>query len=146
MEQTASPSALDAEDPLEVMAPFGRLVHLTSFIGREHEIAWVRGRLESGQRLLTITGPGGVGKTRLAMAVAGSIDTRAVFTDGVVVVEMAPVADQTLVLPTIARALGVVAEDQGNGAAVCSRYRLRSCRRPPCTTLVSSPLLYGGTS
>jgi predicted ATPase/DNA-binding CsgD family transcriptional regulator len=112
MEQTASPSALDAEDPLEVMAPFGRLVHLTSFIGREHEIAWVRGRLESGQRLLTITGPGGVGKTRLAMAVAGSIDTRAVFTDGVVVVEMAPVADQTLVLPTIARALGVVAEDQ----------------------------------
>lgn len=113
MDQAAAHSpTLDAEDPLDSVTAFGGLVHLTSFIGRDAEVAWVRDRLEAGQRLVTITGPGGVGKTRLAAAVASSIDTASTFPDGVVVVAIAPVADETLVVPTIARALGVVAEDQ----------------------------------
>ena len=81
----AHPVSAFPEEPHESAIAFGRLVHLTSFIGREAEVAWVRNRLESGQRLLTITGPGGVGKTRLAAAVAASIDTETVFPDGCVV-------------------------------------------------------------
>jgi non-specific serine/threonine protein kinase len=87
-------------------------VQLTSFIGREDEIAWVGGRLEAGQRLITITGPGGVGKTRLAYAVAESTRRSGRFPDGYAVVTLASVADERLVIPTIARTLGVMADDE----------------------------------
>jgi predicted ATPase len=56
-------------------------------------------------RLLTLTGPGGVGKTRLAIAVASSAANA--FADGVAFVELAPVANPALILPTFARTLGV---------------------------------------
>ena len=91
--------------------PSGRPSPLTSFIGREHEVAAVAALLRGGQRLVTITGPGGVGKTRLALAVASALDGSPLFPDGDVFVGLASVADEALVVPTIARALGVVAED-----------------------------------
>lgn len=76
-------------------------------LGRDQEIAYVRSLLEeSTQRLVTLTGLGGVGKTRLAFAVAQASQDR--YRDGVVVLSLAPISDAELVLPEIARALGVV--------------------------------------
>ena len=86
--------------------------YLSSFIGREAETAWIRGRLAAGQRLITISGPGGVGKTRLAYAVADSIGAMDRFVDDCVVVPLASVAEARLVIPTIAHAFGVVVENE----------------------------------
>ena len=69
-------------------------LQLTSFIGREAEIAEVK-RLLAGTRLLTLTGVGGCGKTRLALQVAGFL--RADYPDGVWMVELAPLSEPTLV-------------------------------------------------
>lgn len=78
----------------------------TAFIGREHEIEVVRGRLlDVETRVLTLLGPGGVGKTRLAVQVAGEVAGD--FTNGVTFVSLAPVSDPELVLSTIAHAVGV---------------------------------------
>lgn len=75
-------------------------------IGRERETADLTAMLSNGTaRLITLTGPGGVGKTRLALAVAHEMT--AAFDGGVVFVALAPVRDASLVVPTIARAIGV---------------------------------------
>lgn len=77
---------------------------LTSFVGREHEIAEVK-RLLAGARLLTLTGTGGCGKTRLALQVAtGSLEE---YRDGVWFVDLAPLSDPALVPQAVAFALGV---------------------------------------
>ncbi len=82
------------------------LAPLTRFIGREREIAAASDLLRHHRvRLLTLTGPGGVGKTRLALRVAETVQEA--FADGVVFVPLAPVRDPNLVLPAIASALGV---------------------------------------
>ncbi len=78
-------------------------IQLTSFIGREREIEEVK-RLLSETRLLTLTGVGGVGKTRLALQIAAQVLDE--FKDGVWLVELAPVADPALVPQTVASALG----------------------------------------
>ncbi|MDQ3548191.1 MAG: AAA family ATPase [Chloroflexota bacterium] len=75
-------------------------------IGREREIEAVQTLLaQPDVRLLTMTGPGGVGKTRLALAVAEH--ARDAFRDGVALVLLAPLSDQTLVIPTIAAAFNI---------------------------------------
>jgi predicted ATPase len=75
-------------------------------IGREGELASARGLLlDEAVPLLTLTGPGGVGKTRLALSVAD--DVKRDFNDGGLFVDLAPLGDADLVLPAIARALGV---------------------------------------
>jgi len=79
-------------------------LQLTTFIGRVHEIAEVT-RLLSRTRLLTLTGAGGSGKTRLAIQVAA--DLLEAFPDGVWWTELAPLADPELVPRTVATALGV---------------------------------------
>jgi predicted ATPase/DNA-binding CsgD family transcriptional regulator len=79
---------------------------LTSLIGREREIGLTQRMLQQPDlRLVTLTGPGGVGKTRLALAVAAKLAED--FPDGIVYVWLAPIADAGLVLPALARALGV---------------------------------------
>ncbi len=78
----------------------------TSLIGREVELATLRERLvRQLARLLTITGTGGVGKTRLLREVA--LQVKDDFQDGVYFVELASVADAGLVVPTIVRVLGL---------------------------------------
>src|SRR5439155_2798685 len=72
-------------------------VQLTPLIGRERELAEVTALLrEEGARLLTLTGTGGTGKTRLALQAAA--DAVEVFVDGVFFVSLAPIRDQELVL------------------------------------------------
>jgi excisionase family DNA binding protein len=79
---------------------------LTPFLGRDREVAAVVAVLNRPElRLLTLTGPGGVGKTRLALRVAEALAAR--FGDGVAFVPLASVADASLIPSTVAQALGV---------------------------------------
>ncbi len=76
-----------------------------SFVGRAAELAELRSLVAGGSRLVTITGPGGIGKSRLALQVAAdALDGAG---DGVWLVELAPVADPELVARTVAAVLGV---------------------------------------
>jgi predicted ATPase/class 3 adenylate cyclase len=79
-------------------------MQLTSFIGREREIAEVKALL-SKARLVTLTGSGGAGKTRLALQVAADVVEG--YRDGVWLAEFAPISDPALVPKTVASALNV---------------------------------------
>src|ERR671932_747809 len=83
----------------------------TALIGREAEVAALGALLQrEGIRLVTLTGAPGIGKTRLALEVAGT--QREEFEDGIYVVDLAPLRDPELVAPTIARVLDIP-EDGG---------------------------------
>jgi predicted ATPase/DNA-binding SARP family transcriptional activator len=79
-------------------------IALTSFVGREREIAEVQ-RILATTRLLTLAGPGGCGKTRLAIETAAAM--LPAYRDGVWLVELAALADPALVPQSVAAALGV---------------------------------------
>ncbi len=86
-------------------SPHGLPLQRTRFIGRERELTELRSMLAGGARLVTVTGAGGSGKTRLALqvAAAGLDDARG----GVIFVPLAPVQEPALVAATIALAAGV---------------------------------------
>jgi predicted ATPase len=89
--------------------------HPTPFVGRVVEAAALKSLLEQPEvRLVTITGPGGIGKTRLGLEVASRcVDS---FRDGVKLVKLASVTDPRLILPEIARVLGT--PDRVDGLSV----------------------------
>jgi predicted ATPase/DNA-binding SARP family transcriptional activator/DNA-binding CsgD family transcriptional regulator len=93
------------EPPLEEHPGAHNLpVQRTSFVGREREIVELK-RLLSMTGLLTLTGAGGSGKTRLALEVAGELAS--LYPDGVWLVELAPLSDPDLVAQQVAKALSV---------------------------------------
>ena len=98
-------------------------VPLTSFIGREREIARVSALLrDNATRLVTLSGPGGVGKTRLALAIAQEVAGD--FADGVVWVDLAPIRDPALLLAMVAAALELApAPDRDPTEHVVQRLR-----------------------
>ncbi len=80
--------------------------HLTSLLGRERDVNAISALLLRGEvRIVTLTGPGGVGKTRLALHVAGQLQDE--YPDQVVTVDLASTTSSELVLPAIARAFGI---------------------------------------
>ena len=79
---------------------------LTPFVGRDDEIRAIAALVEAPNvHLVTLTGPGGIGKTRLAIQVGERLASS--FTGGAVFVDLAPLRDPALVLPAIATALGL---------------------------------------
>ncbi|MEA2613266.1 MAG: hypothetical protein QOI52_1225, partial [Chloroflexota bacterium] len=100
------PRSLDAR-------PNNLPTQLTTFVGRDKELAEAV-TLLGGTRLLSLTGPGGTGKTRLSLQVAAAAADD--FPDGIWFVALEPVRDPALVAPTIARVLGVA--DNRNRPAI----------------------------
>ena len=104
----------------------GRLpVRLTPLVGRDGELGEVT-RALAGCRMLTLTGPGGAGKTRLALAAAGELAAR---DWDVAWVELAPLADAPLIAPALAGRLGVQ-ETPGVEPAAAIAAHLAAYRRP----------------
>jgi transcriptional regulator with XRE-family HTH domain len=106
-EQRAALEAAARRPPEPVRAtgrPHNLPAELTSFVGRERELAEVRG-LVASSRLVTLTGAGGCGKTRLALRVAG--DLIGAYADGVWLVDLAPLADEARVPQAVLAALSL---------------------------------------
>ncbi|MBI5035157.1 MAG: AAA family ATPase [Chloroflexi bacterium] len=107
-DEITSPLTIPAESKSPVSTEPSKLtnlpVPLTSFIGREKEIAAIM-RLLNKHRLVTLTGPGGVGKTRLAIQTAK--DSVEKFKDGVWWIDFAPLSDENLIAQVVAQALDV---------------------------------------
>ncbi len=120
---------------------------LTSFIGRQRELA-VLTQILDDTRLLTLTGSGGTGKTRLAVQLAHELESR--FPDGAWMVELAPVADPAMVVQALATALGLreqpgrplVATLKDHLAATRLLLLLDNCEHmlEPCASLTSDLL------
>lgn len=99
-------SARPVREPAETRPASGLPVQLTTLIGREEEIGSIGSRLlDEDVRLLTLLGPPGIGKTRLAIEVASEMQDH--FRDGVYFVGLAPINDAGLVTATIAQSLGL---------------------------------------
>ena len=104
---TNTASNLSGAAVVRAEAPtIGASVPPSSFVGRVQESADVK-RLLADTRLLTLTGPGGVGKTRLALEVSRDVDGGEIFADGVWFTGLAPLADAALVPQATAAALGL---------------------------------------
>ena len=90
--------------PLRSLNATNLPVQPNALVGRERELAEITALVRDGARLLTLTGPGGTGKTRLAQEAAAELVED--FPDGVFLVSLAAVGDPDLVVPTIEQTLG----------------------------------------
>ena len=100
-------TAIRRRAPRDAVLPAAATLILpaTPLIGRQAEIGALADTIRSGVRLVTLTGPGGIGKTRLALALADALKER--FPDGVTVVSLAPVSDAEQVAPAVAATMGL---------------------------------------
>src|SRR5690606_8853380 len=89
-------------DSSERKTPHNLPAYLTSFVGREQEVDQLTGLL-SRHRLVTLSGPGGIGKTRLALDTARNL--LAGYPDGIYMVDLAPVQDPEMIVAAIMDAL-----------------------------------------
>jgi predicted ATPase/class 3 adenylate cyclase len=106
--QVVAAGLLDGFPPLDTLDARAQNLPVprNAFVGRERELAVLEHLLAAdGARLVTLTGPGGTGKTRLALQLAARISEH--FQDGVAYVPLGALADPALVAATIARTLGV---------------------------------------
>jgi transcriptional regulator with XRE-family HTH domain len=116
--QTPAPGA----SPASAAGMHGFMPPLTSFVGRAGPVREVAVLLDR-DRLVTVTGPGGAGKTRLASQVARQVAGR--FADGAWLAELAPVRDPALVSAVVAAALGVREQPGLPAAGVLARVLAR---------------------
>jgi predicted ATPase len=118
------------------LRPANLPVQRTGFVGREKEIAAGKELLlRPDVRLLTITGPGGIGKTRLALKVAGALAEH--FQGGIYFVSLAPLSDPTLIASTIVQTLGI-REAGGQSPREVLKKHLADAARPPTLFLLDS--------
>jgi predicted ATPase/DNA-binding CsgD family transcriptional regulator len=117
----AKPRQAPGEPPGSAAGVYGFVPALTSFVGRAGPVREVAALLDRS-RLVTVTGPGGAGKTRLAGQVAKQVAGR--FADGAWLVELAPVRDPALV-PAVVAALGVREQPGVPAAGVLARVLAR---------------------
>ncbi len=125
--QLCHPDLVNEFPPLRVSSTVAstRLpVQLTSFVGRDAQLTQLR-ELLAHNRVVTLTGAGGVGKTRLAIQVAAQLGDQ--FSDGAWYVDLAPLTDPELVAVTVARALGL--PDQPGRSTMDSLLRFVRDRR-----------------
>ena len=125
---------LRTRDPRRTVLPSPR----TSFVGREPELVAVAQGVTSG-RLTTLTGPGGSGKTRLAIEAAGAVQHR--FSDGVVFVDLSAITDAALIAGEIGGALRL---RQGTDADLLSAVRTELRDRRMLLVLDNMEQLAGG--
>ncbi len=119
--------AILRQDPfLDLGSARGRLpAPAAALVGRERELTRLEELVEGDARLLTLTGPGGVGKTRLAIALAERVAPR--FADGAYFVDLAPLADSGLLAATIGDALSLIrAPDEAPLEALARQLRGRT--------------------
>lgn len=132
--QLCHPSLREEFPPLNSLEalPNNLPAQLTVFIGREEEIGEVE-ELAANNRLVTLTGAAGCGKTRLALHVTAEMLER--FPDGVWLVDLAPVADPELVVYSVASAMGLRMEVASSIAPGMTNPGARP-ERPPITRVV----------
>jgi predicted ATPase len=118
-ERFAVSAATPVEPPRSRIAPLPRSA--TRLIGRDRDLARVLDLLlDPNVRMVTIVGPGGVGKSRLALAVTDGARERC--PDGIVYIDLAPLTEPSLVIPTLAKSLGV---EEQTGTSVGGRLHDR---------------------
>ncbi|MEA2573302.1 MAG: hypothetical protein QOH93_600, partial [Chloroflexia bacterium] len=120
---TPSPTAATTpkSENADTRPPSGLPVQLTALIGREDDVDNVRARLlDEDVRLLTLLGPPGIGKTRLAIEVASELQGN--FRDGIYFVGLAPISDPGLVIATVSLALGLREAGGQTFALVLTNY------------------------